>query len=176
MTFFIENETDMQFDFDETALAKAVAAKALEYTACPYEVEVNMLITDAEGIRSFNQEYRGIDKETDVLSFPAVDYEDPADFSLVRANENSYINPDTGELFLGDMMLCSSRVLSQAVEYGHSVRREFAFLIAHSMLHLLGYDHMTKEEEENMFSLQEKILEELGITREGGVPRESIER
>ena len=99
----------------------------------------------------FNKEYRNIDKETDVLSFPAVDYESPSDFTLVRENESSYINPDTGELILGDIILNEDRVRAQAQEYGHTLLREFAFLLTHSMLHLLGYDHMEPEEEKEMF-------------------------
>ncbi|MBR1693489.1 MAG: rRNA maturation RNase YbeY [Lachnospiraceae bacterium] len=170
MTFCVENETESRFDFDEKALASQVAMQALLDAGCPYEVEVNMRITDGAGIRAYNQQFRGIDRETDVLSFPAVDYIKPADFSLVTEHENDYSNPDTGEVFLGDILLCAERVISQAQEYGHSRRREFAFLIAHSMLHLLGYDHMTEAEEKEMFSLQEKILEELGITRESEMP------
>lgn len=166
MTFYVENETEVRFEFDEEQLIEKVAVKTISMLECPYEVEVNVVITDSEGIREYNRNYRDIDKETDVLSFPAVDYEAPADFSLVEEHELDYINPDSGELFLGDIMLCTERIFSQAQEYGHTVFREFAFLIAHSMLHLLGYDHMSKEEETEMFSLQEKILEELGITRE----------
>ena len=166
MTFYVENETEVRFEFDEEQLIEKVAVKTLSMLECPYEVEVNVVITDSEGIRQYNRDYRDIDKETDVLSFPAVDYEAPADFSLVEEHELDYINPDSGELFLGDIMLCTERIFSQAQEYGHTVFREFAFLIAHSMLHLLGYDHISKEEETEMFSLQEKILEELGITRE----------
>lgn len=166
MTFCVENETEVRFDFDEEELITKVATQTLSMIECPYEVEVNVLITDSQGIRSYNREYRDIDKETDVLSFPAVDYEEPGDFTLVEEHELDYMNPDSGELFLGDIMLCTERIFSQAQEYGHSVLREFAFLIAHSMLHLLGYDHMSKEEETEMFALQEKILEELGITRE----------
>ena len=166
MTFYVENETEVRFAFDEEQLIEKVAVKTLSMLECPYEVEVNVVITDSEGIRAYNRDYRNIDKETDVLSFPAVDYEAPADFSLVEEHELDYINPDSGELFLGDIMLCTERIFSQAQEYGHTVLREFAFLIAHSMLHLLGYDHMSKEEETEMFSLQEKILEELGIIRE----------
>lgn len=166
MTFYVENETEVRFEFDEEQLIEKVAVKTISMLECPYEVEVNVVITDSEGIREYNRNYRDIDKETDVLSFPAVDYEAPANFSLVEEHELDYINPDSGELFLGDIMLCTERIFSQAQEYGHTVFREFAFLIAHSMLHLLGYDHMSKEEETEMFSLQEKILEELGITRE----------
>lgn len=165
MIFYVENETDTEFEFDIQEVVEKVACKVLEEEVCPYEVEVNVLITDEEGIRAYNKEYRDIDRETDVLSFPAVDYESPSDFSIVDAHPMDYVNPDTNELFLGDIMLCKERIFSQAKEYGHSELREFSFLIAHSMLHLLGYDHMTEEEERVMFSKQEKILEELGITR-----------
>lgn len=164
------NESDIVFAFDETELVTDVLTQTLRDVSCPYEAEINVQITTSEGIRDYNREYRGIDNETDVLSFPAVDYDAPADFTIAEKFKNHYINPDTGELFLGDIMLCGQRVIAQAEEYGHSIKREFAFLIAHSVLHLLGYDHLTEEEEEEMFSLQEKILEELGITRDDEMP------
>ena len=99
------------------------------------------------------------------MSFPGVDYPKPGDFSIARSDPNSYFNPETGELLLGDMILCRDRVLSQAEEYGHSVLREFAFLIVHSVLHLLGYDHMEQDEEALMRLHQDKIMEELNILR-----------
>ena len=137
----------------------------LDSEGCPYEAEVNLLITDAEGIRVYNREYREIDRETDVLSFPAVDYEKPSDFSLMEEDLSCYINPDTQKLMLGDIILNVDRVKSQAEEYGHSLLREFSFLVTHSMFHLLGYDHMTKEEEKIMFAKQEEILKRLSISR-----------
>ncbi|MBD5542954.1 MAG: rRNA maturation RNase YbeY [Lachnospiraceae bacterium] len=165
MTFYVENETDGGFPFSLEEAAKKVILGVLEWEACPYEVQVNVLLTDKEGIKEYNSRYRNIEKETDVLSFPNVDYEAPGDFSMVEKNEMAYADPDTGEIYLGDIILCRERIVSQAVEYGHSELREFSFLIAHSMLHLLGYDHMEEAEEKIMIEKQEKILDKLGITR-----------
>ncbi|MGN0618306.1 MAG: rRNA maturation RNase YbeY [Ruminiclostridium sp.] len=117
--------------------------------------EVSVTFTDNWGIREINKEYRGIDKETDVLSFPATD----AGESFTRSRE-------TGCFILGDIVLSLEKAVSQAQEYGHSFEREAAFLTVHSMLHLLGYDHVNSEEEEReMFGKQEIILEAMGISR-----------
>ena len=97
--------------------------------------------------------------------YPMVDYNLPADFSLVDESPECYLNPETDELLLGDIMISVDKVYEQAEEYGHSRKREFAFLIAHSMLHLLGYDHIEDEERMVMEAKQEAILETLGITR-----------
>lgn len=166
MTFYVENETQAQFPFDITETFEQVAREVLRQENCGYEVEISLLITDAEGIRVYNREYRQIDKETDVLSFPAVDYVAPSDFTLASQNESCYINPDTGELVLGDIILNEDRVRAQAQEYGHTLLREFAFLLTHSMLHLLGYDHMEPEEEKEMFEKQHAILHSMGIDRD----------
>ncbi len=165
MTFYVEKEIEAEFPFDTEQIFEQVVRKVLDWESCSYETEISLLITDAEGIRVYNREYRDIDKETDVLSFPAVDYEKPSDFSLVKADENCYINPDTQELILGDIILNIDRVKKQAEEYGHTLLREFAFLLTHSMLHLLGYDHMEPEEEKEMFRKQEDILHSMGIDR-----------
>ena len=113
-----------------------------------------------------NREYRGIDRETDVLSFPNVDFEEEGVFDIDEDREADCFDPETGELVLGDIMISVDRVYGQAQEYGHSVRREFAFLVAHSMLHLCGYDHMEEEERARMERRQEEILTGLGITRD----------
>lgn len=165
MTFYVEKETRTEFPFSEEEILERVVREVLAYENCPYEAEVNLLITDAEGIRVYNREYRNIDKETDVLSFPAVDYERPSDFSLMEEDISCYVNPDSQELMLGDMILNVDRVIMQAEEYGHSLLREFAFLLTHSMFHLLGYDHMTTEEEKVMFAKQEEVLNRLNILR-----------
>ena len=165
MTFYVENETQEDFPFPVEETIEKVIRAAPSAEACPFEAEINLVITDSAGIRIYNREYRGIDKETDVLSFPGVDYEIPGDFSLALADKNSYFNPETGEILLGDIILCKDRIYSQAEEYGHSVLREFAFLIVHSILHLLGYDHMEQDEEKVMRSHQDKIMEELDILR-----------
>lgn len=165
MTFYVENETEVTFPFDVMELVGVVAEAVLDAEGCPYEAEVNVLITDNEGIAQYNREYRRIDRETDVLSFPNIPFEAEADFSIVEDNEADYFQPDSGELILGDIILSADRIYSQAESYGHSVKREFAFLVAHSMLHLCGYDHETPDEAKVMEKKQDDILNGLGITR-----------
>lgn len=166
MTIYLENETDVPFDFDERETADRVAEKILEMENCPYEATVNILVTDSAGIRQFNREFRDMDSPTDVLSFPNIAYETPADFGRVEEEAADCFEPDTGELVLGDIIVNADRVIEQAEAYGHSRKREFAFLVAHSMLHLLGYDHMTDEEAAVMEEKQERALQALHITRE----------
>ena len=126
---------------------------------------MNVLVTDAQSVRSLNQQFRGIDRETDVLSFPMQEYPAPADFSGIDEEDSDAFDPDTGELLLGDIVLNAQRVISQAEEYGHSCRREFAFLIAHSVLHLTGFDHMQEEERAQMEEMQRTVMEALRIPR-----------
>lgn len=166
MTFYVENETKVRFPFDVEALVEQVATKILDTEECPYEVQINVLLTDNEGIRAYNKEYRQIDRETDVLSFPNLDYERPSEFDIDEDDEADYFDPDTGELILGDIILSVDKVREQADHYGHSIRREFAFLVAHSMLHLCGYDHEVPQDASVMEEKQEQALRALGITRE----------
>lgn len=168
MTILVENEVNRELDFDYEEVIEAVINKTLETENCPYETEINVLLTGNGEIHTANKEFRGIDRPTDVLSFPMVDYEFPSDFSCVDKNPESYLNPETDELLLGDIMISVDKVYEQADEYGHSRKREFAFLIAHSMLHLLGYDHIDEAERKVMEVKQEAILDALGITRNGG--------
>lgn len=165
MTSYVENETQVSFPFDMKAILDKIMEAAMEMEECPYETTVNLLLTDKEGIREYNKKFRNLDKETDVLSFPNISFEKPGDFGCVEEDEADYFDPDSGELVLGDIILSADRVLSQAQEYGHSVLREFAFLTAHSVFHLCGYDHMEKEEEAVMEKKQEDVLEKLGISR-----------
>lgn len=166
MTSYIENETNVEFDFPLQEIADKVILQILDTEECPFESQVNILITDNAGIREYNATYRDIDKETDVLSFPNIEYETPSDFSGLEEFEADYFDPDSGELILGDIILSVDRIKQQAQEYGHSEKREYAFLIAHSMLHLCGYDHMEEEEAIVMEAKQKEALEALGITRE----------
>ena len=166
MTFYVENENRYEFPFSVAALFEQVALAVLEAEKCPYESAINLVITDNEGIREYNRQYREIDRETDVLSFPGVDYDAPADFSRVESDLSDYFDPETGELMLGDMIISYEKAKEQADQFGHSFRREMAFLIAHSMFHLCGYDHMTPEDAVLMEEKQEAILEQLGITRD----------
>ncbi len=165
MTLHFENETPEEFPFDPEKIAKLVIHQACSEIGCPYEVEVDLCMTDGPTIRKLNKEYRDVDSVTDVLSFPLVSYEEPARFPEEILIEQDAFNPDTGELMLGDIVICTSRMKQQAQEYGHGEKREFAFLTAHSMLHLFGFDHMTEDEAKEMEALQDKILDALGITR-----------
>lgn len=168
MGILFENEVEDKLDFDYEKLISSVVEEALRTEACPYECEVNITLTDNEGIRNLNLEYRELDVPTDVLSFPMVDYEEAGDFSHLDSNEakNMYFNLESGELLLGDIVISIERAREQAQEYGHLLEREIAFLAAHSMLHLMGYDHMEDDEREVMELKQEKILQNLGITRD----------
>lgn len=166
MTFYVENETSVTFPFDVEMIVKQVAEAVLDAENCPYETQINVLLTDNAGIHEFNKEYRGIDRETDVLSFPNLDFVKEGVFEIDEAREADYFDPDTGELILGDIIISVDKVQEQADNYGHGTKREFAFLVAHSMLHLCGYDHMEEDEAKVMESKQEEILQLLGITRD----------
>ena len=159
-----ECETDFDLGLDCEALAKLVAEKVLEMEKCPYDAQVNLVLVDNEEIKRVNTEFRGIESATDVLSFHMIPFETPADYAVAEEDESCF-DLDTDELLLGDIMISAERAAAQAKEYGHSVKREFCFLVAHSMLHLLGYDHMVPEEAKVMEAKQAKALEELGISR-----------
>lgn len=166
MTSYVENETEVTFAFPVEETVKKVMEEVLESENCPFESEINVLLTDNEGILQFNMQYRKIDRPTDVLSFPNLSYEHPAEFEQAAQSEADCFNPETGELVLGDIIISVDKVKEQAKNYGHSERREFAFLIAHSMFHLCGYDHMEETEAKQMEEKQNAVLEKLGITRE----------
>lgn len=165
MTFCVENETNNELPFDVEEIASKVIEAALEQEKCPYEVTVSVLLTDNERIHVMNRDFREVDRPTDVLSFPNVDYEEPADFSGIEDMIEDYFDPESGELCLGDIVISIDKVYEQAQEYGHTPLREYAFLIAHSMLHLLGYDHIEPQEAVIMEGKQEEILKKLGIGR-----------
>ena len=146
MNIYIENEYDREIDVDYTDIINKVVCQAVDFIKCPYECEVNVTIVDNNTIHEINREQRKIDRPTDVLSFPMLDY--------------------SGELILGDIVISYDKVIEQAAEYNHSRKRELAFLVAHSMLHLFGFDHMVDDERIEMEEKQNIILNNLGITRE----------
>lgn len=164
MTIILEQEYDKNLGIDYREIAEKIINYALDYEKCPYEVEISLTLTDNSTIHEINKEYRQMDKPTDVLSFPLIEYEVPGNFDFLE-DEDSCFNPDTGELMLGDILISLDKVLEQANEYGHSVTREYAFLIAHSMLHLMGYDHMSADEATIMENKQNEILNALNILR-----------
>lgn len=138
---------------DMEQLIEKCTAAALAEEEIGDDAEVSVTLVDSARIREMNAEFRGIDRETDVLSFPLGD------------EEGFEVDPDTDAILLGDIVISLEKAQSQAEEYGHSFGREVAFLITHSLFHLLGYDHMTEDEEKEMFAKQEKVLQRLGITR-----------
>jgi probable rRNA maturation factor len=170
----MEDEVNVTFDFNLEEVAGQVIQATLDIEQCPYEVAVNLLLTDDESIQVLNLDYRNIDKPTDILSFPINTrnrlmelfswHNAPEESKDDRPFESSF-DPDTGELILGDIVLSVDTLIRQAKEYGHSNKREFAFLIAHSVLHLLGYDHTKKDEQLIMEEKQDIILESIQILR-----------
>ncbi len=125
----------------------------------PFDAEISFSVTDNEGIRALNKEQRGIDRETDVLSFPMLAVEDGV---LIVEDSDIYDNC----VFLGDIVISLPKAKEQAEAYGHSFLREMGFLTVHSMLHLLGYDHELGEaEEQEMFAKQEEVLSALSLVR-----------
>lgn len=165
MSFYLEEECGVSFDFDYRGLAETVVSGCLRLEGFPYEAEVNLTLVDNAGIRGINREQRSMDRPTDVLSFPMLSYETPGDFSFLAEEREEDFNPDTGEAVLGDIVISVDKVKEQAESYGHSERREFAFLIVHSMLHLFGYDHETKEQAAVMEEKQRRLLSAMEIMR-----------
>lgn len=125
-------------------------------------VQLSVSIVSEEEIQQLNADFRQIDRVTDVLSFPLLEY---GKLSPAEEIKTSEVDPDTGEVCLGDIVICYPVAVRQAAEYGHSTEREMGFLTVHSMLHLMGYDHMEAEEERQMIEKQEKILEGIGLAR-----------
>ena len=155
----IENEQDkIEVTKDMTDMIKTVCEAVMDMEECGFDAEISVTLTDNENIWELNLEHRGIDRATDVLSFPMLDFDgDEADA------EYDY---DDELVMLGDIVISLERAQEQAIEYNHSLRREVAFLTAHSMLHLLGYDHVDDEEGERiMREKQDKVLNALNITR-----------
>ena len=163
--FDYEVEISLDFNFEDKA--KQVINEALTLHNMPYDCNVSISIVSEEAIQTLNKDSRGIDKITDVLSFPNLEYEKIGDFSICEDEDLYYdlFDPETERLILGDIVICYKRATEQAVEYGHSLEREMLFLVAHSILHLLGYDHMVDDEREVMEAKQREILDSLGIVR-----------
>ena len=164
MSVNIENEYEREIELPYEEIIKNVVEEALDFEGCPFECEVNVLLTNDDEIETMNEEFRDIGRSTDVLSFPMIEYSSPADFEGFE-DEIELFDPDTDELLLGDIVISMDHVYAQAEEYGHAPKRELAFLTAHSMLHLMGYDHMEDDEREVMENKQEGILKNCGYER-----------
>lgn len=156
MTLLIDNRTNFELTDEIKEMLEKVCLKSLQYEEFNEDCEISLSIVTNEEIHDINKQFRNIDSPTDVLSFPQLTFEEGEEADV---NEN-------GEIVLGDIIISIDRAKEQAEEYGHSLKRELAFLSVHSMLHLMGYDHMVPEEEEDMFRRQKEILIEAGIPRE----------
>lgn len=148
MTIYYNYEAKQKLYIPWMNIIGDVVTGTLEYMKFKKEAEVSVSVVDGEQIKELNRDFRNIDRVTDVLSFPIGDK-----------------NPETGEIVLGDIVLCAEKVIIQAQEFGHTRKRELAFLTCHSMLHLLGYDHIEEDDRLEIENLQRKILEKIGYTR-----------
>lgn len=150
MDILFENNTNIEVNKE---LIEKVISESLKYENISDNCEVSVTIVDNEEIHQINLKHRGIDRATDVLSFPLIDF------------KKESLPTDGSKIYLGDIIISIERAIEQANEYGHSIDREVGFLTAHSMLHLLGYDHMVENEEKVMFKKQEEILSNLNLRR-----------
>lgn len=156
--FILGNETDRSVGEDMVEELVKVCEEVMKNEECNFDAQISFTFTDNENIREINREYRGIDKATDVLSFPMLEFDGETDAEY---------ETEDGMVLLGDIVISLERAQEQAEEYGHSMRRELAFLTAHSMLHLLGYDHVDDPEgERQMIEKQNAVLNALNITRD----------
>lgn len=166
MSIHIEYETELSLGIASEDIITKVIDAALDMYDCPYEAEVNVILTDNSSIAAINEEYRNLARPTDVLSFPMLEYDMPGDFSMIdQLPEEECFDPDSGELLLGDIIISVEKVIEQAEAYGHSKERELGFLTAHSMLHLFGFDHIEDDERKDMEVRQEEVLERVGLRR-----------
>ena len=138
--------------------------KVSQVVSFPKKVCVNLTFISKEEIRKLNNETRGIDKVKDVLTYPYVDL--VVGKKLKISDYKADVDLETGLLTIGDIYICLDRAIEQAEEYNHSLRREVCFLLCHGLLHVAGYDHINKQDEEKMTAMQEQIMNELNITRE----------
>lgn len=166
MKVYIDNVIDAEFDFDYENIAEKVCKIALMQENCPYDCEINITITDNDEICMINNETRNINNPTDVLSFPNIDFDAPGIFDIPTGEMALYLDPETELVVLGEIILSYDKIIEQANNYGHSVLREYAFLIAHSMLHLCGYDHMIPEDANLMEERQKMIMDSVNIKRD----------
>lgn len=143
MTITLYNNYNKEINFDYTKIIK-------DLETYDSSKEISLILVDADEIHRINNEYRHKDYVTDVISFEA---------------ETDEFDIDNDDTYAGDIFLCVDKACEQAKLYGHSIEREFAFLLCHGILHLHGYDHMTPDEEKVMFAKQEEVLQKLGYTR-----------
>ncbi|MDE5756331.1 MAG: rRNA maturation RNase YbeY [Clostridia bacterium] len=154
----IYDEVDSALD---VTLIQNVFEEYKRHFDLPGNLSVELTIVDEDTIREVNRQFRSVDSVTDVLSFPSLEVKLP----FVAEDYPMDIDPASGEIMLGEIMLCYSRMAQQSVEYGHSKERESCYLVLHGLLHLLGFDHMEQEDKDKMRTQEELILGKLGINR-----------
>ena len=153
MTIIIENESEHEISSEQEKLIESIIKKSIETEKYNNMAEVGVTVVTNKRIKELNKEFRNKDCVTDVLSFPLIDF------------ELGELPPKSGKYLLGDIAFSFDKAVEQAKEYGHSIDREIGFFIAHSMLHLMGYDHQDESSERVMFKKQEQILDAVGLTR-----------
>ena len=159
LTVYFENQNETPVTYKLKMLLRRAMEQTLDFEQYRNDVQISVTLTDDEGIHELNARFRGVDAPTDVLSFPLFDFEGETDEPPID---------ELGENMLGDIVLNLDRARAQAEEFGHSFEREAAFLTVHSMLHLLGYDHETGEEDEaDMRARQSAIMERMGLGVKG---------
>ena len=176
------NESAYKFDFDEKSLSKKIAKTVFEMEKCQFDFSFSISLVSNKKIRLINKQERGIDKATDVLSFPNLEYDKPSTFKkyvkIINGKSKkdgskfkSYLiditalDVENNTIFLGDVIISYDMLVKQAKLYNHSIKREYSFLLTHSLLHLLGYDHMIEKDEKKMFRKQDEVLNKLKIYR-----------
>lgn len=160
-------EIDTQVDPELISLMQAAADCALYMEGVHRRCAVSIRLCDDDAIHAINLEYRGVDRATDVLSFPMINY--PAGVTAGRADRllRQALDDEVNACMLGDLIISIPHVYAQAMEYGHSPQREAAYLLVHGICHLMGYDHIEAEEKRRMRAMEEKILSAVGMTRDG---------
>lgn len=161
MTIDWDDRREGQADSDRLKrLAEEAIGATLQADGLTRKVYIGVALVSEEEIREINRQFRAVDQATDVLSFPITDYD------IASTTHVGDIDPETGELLLGDIVVSVERARAQALEYGHSFEREFSFLVTHGMLHLIGYDHEIEEDTRVMRQMEESIMDAMGLQRE----------
>lgn len=162
MVFIENNQNKIEYTDELRKLIEVVIDKALKYEGIQFDYDVYVYLVDNETIKEINKEHRKIDKVTDVLSFPMIDFREREGYEVYFEED---FDPETKNVLLGEIVLSLEKALEQSKEYEHPFIREVAFLMVHSVLHLLGYDHEVEEERKLMRQKEEEILQSLSITR-----------
>lgn len=162
----------MRIEWEQRVSAQTFAPLQLVAECCQHvegvsqPLSVHVVLTDDADIRTVNAQYRGIDRSTDVLSFPTVNYPEGQTARHCEKRLRREYDPETKACMIGDILISYEHALAQAEEYGHSVEREMCYLFAHGLFHLMGYDHMEENERKEMRVMEEKALHMAGITRD----------